>query len=136
MASPAGSARQALGPRRSPPSRMQTEIAPSTGRRKVLKLLAGSVAGAGLGSFRADVGFAAEAPVRVADGVMGLELDSLLRSRVVVRQGDAFEPLTDFESSETLRLADGRRIERFPFLDQRSEQVEDQHGRGTRHVLR
>ena len=75
---------------------------------------------------------------------MSLEFDSGLRSRVVARQGSAqdsaqgsaFEPLTDFEPSETLRLADGQRIDRFQFLDQRSEPVEDAHGRGTRHVLR
>ena len=67
---------------------------------------------------------------------MRLEFDATLRSRVVARQGDSFEPLTDFEPSETLRLADGKRIDRFAFRDQRSEGVNDGHGRGTRHVLR
>jgi len=60
----------------------------------------------------------------------------MLHSRVTARQGDSFEPLTDFEPSETLRLADGARIERYALRDQRSEGVSDGHGRGTRHVLR
>src|SRR5882672_3778924 len=113
-----------------------TGTATSARRRTVLKLLAGSIASAGLSGMRADFTAAAEAPVRVGDAVIGLEFDSNLLSRVVARQGSAFEPLTDFEPGETLRLADGKRIDRFSFIDQRSEHVEDMHGPGTRHVLR
>jgi alpha-galactosidase len=115
---------------------MYTGNAPTPRRRTVLKLLVGSIAGAGLNGLRAGFGSAAEPPASVGDTVMSLELDSGLFSRVVARQGSAFEPLTDFEPSETLRLADGKRIDQFPFLDQRSEHVEDVHGSGTRHVLR
>ena len=115
---------------------MTTGIPPPARRRTVLKLLAGSIAGAGLGGLGAGFAVAAEPVAPVGDAVMSLEFDSGLRSRVVARQGDALEPLTDFEPSETLRLADGKRIDHFRFLDQRSERVEDVHGRGTRHVLR
>jgi alpha-galactosidase len=115
---------------------MRTRAAPTARRRTVLKLLAGSIAGAGLHRLGAGFARAAEAPVQVGDTLIGLEFDQALRSRVGARQGSAFEPLTDFEASETLRLADGRHIDRFSFLDQHSERVEDAHGRGTRHVLR
>ena len=67
---------------------------------------------------------------------ISIELDSNLRSRIAAHAGDSFEPLTDFQPSETLRLADGARLERFAFRDQRSEGVNDGHGRGTRHILR
>jgi alpha-galactosidase len=109
---------------------------PTAKRRTVLKLLAGSIAGAGLRGRGAGLAFAAEPPAPVGDAVIGLEFDADLRSRVVARQGSAVEPLTDFEASETLRLAGGKRIDHFQFLDQRGEGVEDVHGRGTRHVLR
>jgi len=118
---------------------MPTGIAPPARRRSVLKLLAGSIAGAGLSRLGAGFAFAAEPLVQVGDSVMSLEFDWALRSRVVARQGRGCEPLkalTDFEPSETLRLADGKRIDRFLILDNRRERVKDVHGRGTRHVLR
>src|ERR1700681_72101 len=115
---------------------VHTRIAPTARRRTVLKLLAGTIAGAGLSGLGARFAFAAEPPVPVGDAVMSLEFDSSLHSRVVARQGSASEPLTDFEPGEVLRFADGKRIDAFPFLDQRSEGVEDVHGRGTRHLLR
>ena len=115
---------------------MRTGIAPSSRRRTVLKWLAGSIAGIGLSDLGPRLALAAEPPVQLGDAAMALELDAELRSRVIARQGSTVEPLTDFEASETLRLADGQRIDRFAFLDQRSEPVEDMHGSGTRHVLR
>jgi alpha-galactosidase len=105
-------------------------------RRTVLKLLAGSIAGAGLSGLGQSFAFADEPLVQVGDKVMSLEFDSALRSRVIARRGSGFEVLTDFEASETLRLAHDQRIERFLFVDMRSERVQDAHGRGTRHVLR
>jgi alpha-galactosidase len=119
---------------------MHSGIAPTARRRTVLKLLAGTIAGAGLGGLGARFAFSADQLVPVGDAVMSLEFDSSLHSRVVARQSGAqsgaLEPLTDFEPGEVLRLADGKRIDAFPFLDQRSEPVEDVHGRGARHVLR
>jgi alpha-galactosidase len=105
-------------------------------RRAVLKLLAGSIAGAGLSGRRAGLAIAAEPPVRAGDAVMSLEFDALLHSRVSMQQGNALAPLTDFEASETLRLADGTRLDGFQLVDARSEPIDGVHGRGTRHVLR
>ena len=84
---------------------------PTTPRRRtVLKLLAGSIAGAGLSTGAARLAFPDETRVQVGDSAMRLEFDAMLRSRVTARQGDSFEPLTELEPSETLRLADGARI--------------------------
>jgi alpha-galactosidase len=112
-------------------------IAPPTRRRTVLKLLAGSIAGASLSGLGADFGLAAEPLVEVGDAVMSLEFDWALRSRVVARQGRGRgERLTRFEPGETLRLAGGKRIDHFVILDNRRERVDDGHGRGRRLVLR
>jgi alpha-galactosidase len=110
--------------------------APATHRRSVLKLMAGSLVGAGAGRFNAGFAFAAEPAVQVGDHAITIELDWALRSRIVARQGSRSEPLTEFEPSEFLRLANGQHIERFLLLDQQSESIEDAHGRGTRHVVR
>ena len=115
---------------------MPKGIAPTARRRTILKLLAGSVAGIGLSRLGAGLAAAAEPPAQVGDAAISLEFDSSLRSRVIARQGGGIEPLTEFEPSETLRLADGKHIDHFSFLDRRSEPVDDAHGRGTRHVLR
>src|SRR6202022_2470691 len=109
---------------------------PTPRRRTVLKLLAGSLAGAGLSTGAARLAFPDEARAQVGDSAMRLEVDSTLRSPVTARQGDGLEPLTELEPSETLRLTDGTLLERFAFRDQRSEGVNDGHGRGTRHILR
>ncbi len=109
---------------------------PPARRRTVLKLLAGTIAGAGLGGTGATTTFAAAPPGVVGDAVMGLEFDTLLHCRVVVRQGGSVELLTDFEPSETLRLADGKRVDRFMFQDLTSAPINDVHGQGTRQILR
>src|SRR5262245_11154712 len=110
--------------------------APTKGRRTVLKLLAGSIAGAGLSVHGAGFASAAAPPTAAGDAAMSLEFDASLRSRVVTRLGGTVEPLTEFEASETLLLADGRHIDEFAFVDQRREGVDGVHGRGTRHLLR
>ena len=115
---------------------MPKGIAPTARRRTILKLLAGSVAGVGLSRLGAGLAAAAEPLVQVGDAAISLEFDSSLRIRVIARQGGGIEPLTEFEPSETLRLADGKHIDHFSFLDRRSEPVDGAHGRGTRHVLR
>jgi alpha-galactosidase len=102
------------------------------GRRTVLKLLAASVAGAS--GLRARAAAAAETRLRIADTLIALEIDSALRCRVLA--GSAREPLTDFEPSEALRLAGGRRIDEFQFQSERSGRIEDVHGPGTRHIVR
>ncbi|HEY7246391.1 MAG TPA: glycoside hydrolase family 36 protein [Xanthobacteraceae bacterium] len=80
--------------------------------------------------------FTDEMRAELGDSGIRLEFDSVLRSRIVAIRDGNFEPLTEFEPSETLRLADGTRIERFALADQRSEGVNDAHGGGTNHVLR
>src|SRR6202035_3422870 len=95
------------------PRPMRRTNPPTPRRRTVLKLLAGSLAGAGLSTGAARLAFPDETRARLGDSAMRLEFDSMLHSRVTARQGDSFEPLTDFEPSETLRLADGARIERY-----------------------
>src|SRR4030088_3249520 len=100
---------------------MQRGLSRTARRRTVLKLLASTVASASLNGLGVGLASAAERPAPVGDPVMSLELDSDLLCRVVARNGGVVEQLTDFEPSETLRLVDGKRIDRFPFLDQRSE---------------
>ncbi len=87
-----------------------TQPGPSALRRSILKLLAGTVLGAGLGRLGVDFAFAAEPLVEAGDKLMSIEFDWALRSRVLARQADDddWEPLTRFEASETLRLADGK----------------------------
>ena len=89
--------------------------APTKGRRTVLKLLAGSIAGAGLSGHGAGFAGAAAPPTAAGDAAMSLEFDASLRSRVVTRLGGVVEPLTEFDASETLLLADGRHIDEFAF---------------------
>jgi alpha-galactosidase len=116
---------------------MPVSTPPTPPRRTVLKLLAGSIAGAGLSGCGEELSTPAPEPhARVADAILALEFDSALNSRVVARHAGTSEPLTAFEPSETLRLAQDRRVERFEFVDQRSESIDDAHGRGTRHLLR
>ncbi len=110
--------------------------APRGGRRALLKLLAGSIAGAGLSVPAGRLVLAASPPAPIADKLIRLELDAELRSRVLAVEGSAFQLLTDFEASEALQLADGSQLDRFPLVEQRGEPVDDAHGPGTRHVLR
>src|SRR5271166_2575917 len=110
--------------------------APTPRRRTILKLLAGSIAGARLSGLGSRFAAAAVPPLAGGDSVMSLEFDDDLRSRVLARGAHASQPLTDFEASETLRLADGSRIDRFAFFGQQRESVNNAHGSGTRHVLR
>src|SRR5271165_6576800 len=116
---------------------MPEGTAPAARRRTVLKLIAGSIAGASLNRLGARLAFAAAPPVAVGDTAMRIEFDSELRSRVLARQGGgSLMPLTDFEPGETLRLGSGRPIDRFRFIEARREDADDAHGRGTRHLVR
>jgi alpha-galactosidase len=112
---------------------MHKKSTPNPRRRSVLKLMAGSVAGAGLNGIGAKFAGAAPAWVSVADAMIVLEFDSSLRSRIVAQQGNV--PLTDFDASETVRV-DGKHLDDFVFVDRRSQGLQDAHGRGTRHLLR
>jgi alpha-galactosidase len=109
---------------------------PQARRRTILKLLAGTIAGAGLTRFGAEFAFASEALAEAGDELIAIEFDWALRSRVIARPGDEWEPLTRFEASETLRLADGKTVDRFVIVDNSLERVNDAHGRGSRCIVR
>jgi alpha-galactosidase len=104
-------------------------------RRAVLKLLAGSIAGAGLSGRAHSFDPQARVPSPIADPIISIEHDADLRSRVLSRQGPKFQPLTDFEASELVRLQNGAYVDRFRFIEQRRQSVDDAHGAGTRHIL-
>jgi alpha-galactosidase len=112
---------------------MHKRSTPNPRRRSILKLMAGSVAGAGLHGIGAKFARAAEARTKVSDTIIALEFDSSLRSRVIAQQGSV--PLTDFEPSETVWV-EGKHIDDFAFVDTRSQGVQDVHGEGTLHLLR
>jgi alpha-galactosidase len=70
--------------------------------------------------------------VRLSDGVLTIEFDSGLHSRVS-RGGTV---LTAMEPGEAIRLADEQVIDRFLLLDQTHENVSGVHGTGRVHHLR
>src|SRR5688572_33051268 len=103
---------------------------PPTGRRNALKLISGSFA---LASF--PWGQAAADPTSTgksaADGTLALLFDGSLRTRVLFRG----KPLTPFQPSESLLLAD-RAIDSFSFAGHETEVLQDpKHGKGARHRI-
>src|SRR4051794_27855563 len=110
----------------------------NAGRRTVLKLLGGSVAA--ISALRARSSGAAEPVMRAADTAIAIEFDATLRSRFLMRQDmrqdGALVALTDYEPSESLRLAGGGRVDDFEFQRERHDRIDDVHGPGTRHTVR
>jgi len=102
---------------------------PHTGRRNALKLLSGSFV---LASFSWESALAASAkPESAADGVLALDFDGSLRTRVLLR-GKA---LTPHQASESL-LVRNRAIDIFLFAGHTQEALNDaKHGAGRRHVV-
>lgn len=110
------------------------------GRRTVLKLVAGSVAGgaawlilpkalaaSGLGHAGADGGTGAT----VGDAVLAIAFDRRLHTRLLVRG----EPLTPWQPSESLLLADGA-VEDFAITGHREQPVADaRHGSGHQSIV-
>ena len=107
---------------------------PTVRRRTILKLLAGSIAGGSLNGLRPHLALAA-APLQVRDALICLEFDEGLYSRVLSRRENGFESLTDFDPSETIRLAGGSRIDTFRLRNNYTETLEDPHGRGRRAII-
>ncbi|HYG05645.1 MAG TPA: glycoside hydrolase family 36 protein [Stenotrophomonas sp.] len=107
---------------------------PPIGRRSVLKLVSGAVAGASLpwpALAQAGATAAAVTPARLADAQVSLAFDSALHTQVSAYG----QPLTGFDASESLLLADGA-VENFTYRDQRSERVRGgRHGPGKRMVV-
>jgi len=105
---------------------------PQTGRRNALKLLSGSFA---LASFPWADGWAAAgaaaADKTAADGTLALLFDGSLRTRVLY----GGKPLTPFQASEALLLAD-RVADTFAFASITHEDFKDpRHGAGRQHVV-
>ena len=105
----------------------------NTTRRRFLKLVAG--AGAAPYAFATPAPSGSTAPAGgaiVGDGVVTLEYDSRLRSRIAhVREGGKLL-LTDWNATETLELAGGRVIETFTLETVNREPIDDPLGRGVR----
>ena len=103
-------------------------------RRSLLQWLAGAALAPAVGSASgAPARGEGGAVARVGDGALALEFDGRLRSRVVSRLSSASMPVTGFDASERLRLADGRWIDAFPLTSQALDQVNGVHGRGACH---
>ena len=99
-------------------------------RRTALFLLGGAFVGAaGAG---AAVRLSGGKAVAIGDSGLTIEFDSAMQSRLL-RSGVA---LTGFDPGETLRLKDGRRLDRFTLLDHNQTSISDEHGPGRRLVLR
>ncbi len=82
-----------------------------------------------------DVPAAEAAPSVIGDGVLQLEFDHELRSRVSHVRGAERLPVTAWGVSESLLLAGGTRIERFTFEQVQHEALADPAGRGVRLIL-
>ncbi|HEY0334160.1 MAG TPA: glycoside hydrolase family 36 protein [Stenotrophomonas sp.] len=111
---------------------------PPIGRRSVLKLVSGAVAGAslpwpalGAAGTPHTVDGTAKGLAIIADDAVALSFDDVLRTRV-----SAFgQDITGFDASEVLLLADGP-LEAFPFTRQRTERARgSRHGAGKRTVV-
>ena len=91
---------------------------PRLTRRTAIAGLMSGVATFAAAAFAPRRAWALEPPgISASDGVIGLEFDSGLNSRVS-KQG---QPITPLEASEGVRLADGRVLDRFILLDHRHE---------------
>ncbi len=113
---------------------MNASDGPIINRRELLALLGSSAV---LGSIGRAEASQAVAPVRIGDHVMALEFDARMRSRVFMFDGREPAPLGDFESSETVTVAEGRAVESFALVDHRSERRDDAAlGQGMLHTLR
>lgn len=112
---------------------MQSPIQLRTTRRAALRLLAGTAAFAGVGRIAPAIAGSA-ARIVFGDSRMSIAFDDVLATRVAIADGAA--PLTGFSASETLRLADGKRIERFPRAADSMRAITDPaHGPGREQVV-
>ncbi|MCC2977918.1 alpha-galactosidase [Sphingomonas sp. PL-96] len=102
-------------------------------RRQALRgLMSGAAMIGGATILPAPLYAAPPASTRLTDGVLTIEIDQGMRSRLWRGK----QALTALEPGEALRLVDGGAIDRFLLLDQQRERVNGPHGPGQRHVLR
>jgi alpha-galactosidase len=105
----------------------------STTRRRFLKLVAGAGAAPYAFATPASEGSSAQtAGAIVGDGVMVLEFDSLLRSRVAHLHDREKVFLTEWSATESLQLAGGARIASFALETVAHESIDEPPGRGMR----
>lgn len=100
-------------------------------RRTLLQWLAGTAVASTVGPAAA-AGKGRDV-ARIGDAAMALEFDGELRCRLLSKRGARATAVTAFASSERLRLADGRWIERFAMSGQAADRVDGPHGPGLRH---
>src|SRR4026208_387864 len=104
---------------------------PTASRRAVLQLLAGTVAYSALSGVRAKDADARGPVVVLRDGVIVLQFDSRLRSRIALSAAGPATSLGDFSASEYVVTHDDRTLDDFPLAEQRLEPVRDAtHGPG------
>lgn len=100
-------------------------------RRTLLQWLAGTAVASTVGPAAA-AGKGRDV-ARIGDAAMALEFDGELRCRLLSKRGTRATAVTAFASSERLRLANGRWIERFAMSGQAADRVDGLHGPGLRH---
>jgi alpha-galactosidase len=100
-------------------------------RRTLLQWLAGTAVASTVGPAAA-AGNGRDV-ARIGDAAMALEFDGELRCRLLSKRGARATAVTAFASSERLRLANGRWIERFAMSGQAADRVDGPHGPGLRH---
>ncbi len=109
--------------------------APRIPRRRVLQLLAGSLA-AGSGLSLATTPASRTSRLQFGDARLQLGIDGDLQTRVFIAQGAMHRSLTSFTASEVLRLASGRTIGRYQYAGHEVTQVEGAHGPSTEYRIR
>jgi alpha-galactosidase len=102
-----------------------------TTRRRFLKLAAGaSVAPCALGPW-ASAGAGAADSTTIDDGLLRIEFDRAMRSRVL-RAGPTRQALTSWSAAQMLTLADGSQVTHFALAQVRREVLEGARGKGVR----
>lgn len=104
----------------------------SISRRRLIAQIAGGAAAVAASPAVARVTIAGGKITRISDGVLTIEFDAGLHSRLS-RGGNV---LTAMEPGEAIRLVGQQPIDRFLLLDQSSEAVSGPHGSGRLHRLR
>jgi alpha-galactosidase len=108
----------------------------STSRRRFLALAAGAgVAPYAFGSLGTPAGAQRQSGASIGDGVLHLEFDSQLHARIWHVRGDGRVMLTPWSGSESLLLAEGRRIETFVLETVQREELKGPAQSGVRLLL-
>ena len=101
-------------------------------RRSAIAGLSGAGAAIAAASPQLARALTSKAAAKVSDGVMTIEFDPDLHSRISYKG----KVLTAMEPGEAIALDDNRAIDRFPMVEQTSEAVAGPHGPGRVHHLR